>query len=184
MNEPPLEPILRKLRTEKIKKFIPKSSTVVDVGCGREAYFLNSISSSIKEGIGIDQSTENKKTGNLTFMRLPIARKIPLPDKTADCITMMAVLEHLDHPREILEESLRILKEGGILLMTSPTPVSKPILNLFALRLNLLSKRQIDEHKSYFWGSELRKLLLEIGFRKVENKYFELFFNNLIIARK
>ncbi|MCL4352885.1 class I SAM-dependent methyltransferase, partial [Patescibacteria group bacterium] len=45
---------------------------------------------------------------------------IPLPDNSFDAILCTEVLEHIVEPREAIEEFSRILKKGGLLIVTAP----------------------------------------------------------------
>ena len=46
---------------------------------------------------------------------------------------MNALLEHLDSPEELLLNALDILKNDGKLIMTTPTPILNPYLNLWRI---------------------------------------------------
>jgi SAM-dependent methyltransferase len=45
---------------------------------------------------------------------------IPLPDNSVDCIIMNNTLEHLHTPERAVDECHRILRQGGVLLVTVP----------------------------------------------------------------
>ena len=49
-----------------------------------------------------------------------INEHIPLPDNYVDCIIMNNVLEHVHNPKNTLAECRRVLKRGGVLLVTVP----------------------------------------------------------------
>jgi len=48
------------------------------------------------------------------------AGKVPLPDASADAVTCIELIEHLDHPEELMKEAKRILKPGGVFIVTTP----------------------------------------------------------------
>ena len=48
MTEPLLEPLLRKIRFEKVLKHIKHGTTVVDIGCGHTPHLLNRLEKYIK----------------------------------------------------------------------------------------------------------------------------------------
>mgnify|MGYP001594596229 CR=1 FL=1 len=101
-------------------------------------------------------------------------------------VTIIAVIEHLDHPQKILNEAFRILKEGGKLILTTPTPLAKPILEFLSFKLRLVDKNEILGHKNYFWTKDVKKMLAESGFKEngMNNYFFECYLNNLIIVQK
>ena len=98
-------------------------------------------------------------------------------------VTMMAVLEHLANPYEILNECYRILRDGGRLILTTPDLKSKLLLELLA-KLGLINMAEIADHKRYFRPNELKKKLVDIGFKKANDYFFEFHLNSLIIAKK
>lgn len=181
-----LDKLIRWLRFGKVKKYIPKNSLVCDIGCGSNPYFLKKISSFIKYGIGLDKNIKEYKDSKIELKNLEVFKNIPLDGGKFDVVTMMAVLEHLDHPEEALKESFRILKKGGKLILTTPTPLAKSILEILAFRLRLIDKEEIRSHKNYFWTKDIKKMLISAGFKKesIKNYFFEIFLNNLIIAKK
>jgi 2-polyprenyl-3-methyl-5-hydroxy-6-metoxy-1,4-benzoquinol methylase len=181
-----LDKIFRFLRTKKVIKYIPKNSIVCDIGCGENPYFLKKISKFIKKGVGFDLKVTEYKNSIIEVKNLKILDQIPLEKESVDVVTLLAVIEHLEQPQEILNEAFRILKNDGVLILTTPTPLSKPILEFLAFKMKLIDKNEIKNHKNYFWPKEIKKMLGKAGFRekKIKNYFFEFFLNSLIIAKK
>jgi 2-polyprenyl-3-methyl-5-hydroxy-6-metoxy-1,4-benzoquinol methylase len=181
-----LDKFIRYLRINKVKKHIPRGSVVCDIGCGKDFYFLKKISSLIKHGIGFDEEVSNYCSGNNELRNQKISDIIPLENESCDVVTMAAVLEHLIFPQEILNESIRILKNGGKLILTTPTPRSKLILNFLAFKLNLIDKNEINDHKNYFNHEDIKLMLLKSGFKEenIKISFFEFFLNSFIVAKK
>ena len=96
---------------------------------------------------------------------------------------MLAVLEHLDRPKEIIQECYRILKNNGVLLITVPSPRNRFLLNLLA-KFNLVRPEMIAQHKHYFTHIDLRKLYSDAGFKIIEIYSFQLGFNTIVRAIK
>jgi ubiquinone/menaquinone biosynthesis C-methylase UbiE len=109
---------------------------------------------------------------------------LPFGGEEFDVVTMTAVLEHLDNPGEVLTECYRVLRPGGRLLLTTPSPLAKPVLEFLAFRLGLISRREITDHKYYFSKRELRQLLGDIGFATPVVRYWQLGFNLFAVAEK
>jgi len=181
-----LDKFIRFLRFRKVTKYVPKNSIVCDIGCGKKPYFLKSIASFIKYGIGFDKDVEDYKNSKLEFKKLEISNHIPLGKESVDIVIMLAVLEHFENPREVLNESFRILKNNGKLILTTPTPLAKPILEFLAFKLKVINENEIKDHKNYFWPDDIKKMLLEVGFKRenIKNYFFECYLNNLVIAQK
>ena len=95
-----------------------------------------------------------------------------IDSSTIDQAFMFAVLEHLSFPKETLLEINRVLKNGGSLYLTTPTPSSKPILEFLAYKLRLIDEAEIRDHKHYFSKKELIEFCQEkIGKYKVPKEF-------------
>jgi len=101
--------------------------TWLDLGCGH--HILSPwrlaqervLTNKAKLVIGIDYDylslTKHKTIKNI--LRGDIG-KLPFPDNTFDLITSNMVFEHLDNPKDQLEEILRVLSKGGKLIFHTP----------------------------------------------------------------
>jgi len=182
-----LDKLLRKIRIGKIVKYIAKKNGIIcDVGCGAEPKFLLDLQDLISEGWGIDKETTTRTWNNkIQTIRRNLDGKISFPfnKNKFDYVTMLATLEHFKFPKEVLRESWRVLKPKGVLIITIPSPIAKPILEFLAL-LGVISREEIKDHHHYYPKKELISLLKEIGFDNIKHGYFELGFNQRIIAKK
>ena len=115
------------LRREVLNLLSPQS-TLVDIGCGHRAMLLRFFSSYVKKAYGIDlEISETIVDGNVQIM-YGNAEAIPLPDHSADVVTMYYVVEHLRDPNQVFLECKRILKPGGSLVLIVPCKFYPPIL--------------------------------------------------------
>jgi ubiquinone/menaquinone biosynthesis C-methylase UbiE len=184
MTEELLEPYLRKIRINKIKKHIPADGILCDVGCGFNASFLRDISDYVSEGYGFDKKIEETRINNIHVKNADIEVRIPLEDRYVDCVTMLAVFEHLNHPKRVLSECVRILKPKGTLVLTTPAPMSKPLLEFLSFKLGIVSPAEIADHKHYYSKKELFDLLQGAGLTDIKCNSFEFGLNNMAIAFK
>ena len=188
MKEELLEPILRNVRIRKVRKYLTKYITknciLCDIGCGSNAKFLLDMSDYISKGYGFDKKIDNKRINNVYIQNAEITNSIPLEDQSIDCVTLLAVLEHLNNPAKVLSECYRILKFGGILVLTTPSPFSKPILEFLAFKLKIISPAEIADHKHYYSKEKLTKILEETGFKDIKTHSFEFGLNNLAVSFK
>ena len=170
--------ILRHIRIWKIRPHLKSGVVLCDIGCGPHAKLLYDLSGYIKEGIGLDKKILESREGNITLKNIFIEDKLPMPDKSVDAITLLAVLEHLEKPVEILKEAKRILRSEGILLITVPTPFNRPF-GEFLSRFDATMRSEYSDHKRYYSKSLLREHLASAGFdlSKVKINYFELGMN-------
>ena len=93
---------------------------LIDIGCGRMRA-SQVLGSQISEYVGVDHpSTVRMYPSDKRPHLLCDASEIPVANNSFDTALMLAVIEHLDKPKEALDECFRILKKDGILIMTIP----------------------------------------------------------------
>lgn len=101
---------------------------LVDLGCGTGANLpmLRQAIGSSGEVFGLDFSAlalqfagDQVNLSNL-YLSQGDAMQLPLRDCVADCVTMLDVLEHLPDDDKALSEVFRILKPGGVLVLSVP----------------------------------------------------------------
>lgn len=177
------EPIFQELRIRKILEHVPKGGTLIDVGCDQPQVFIDRVREEMKECIGVDIAVTPHEYGNVKIFQQDIEKKIRLPSNKANVITMLAVLEHMKHPTEIIAECYRMLKPDGVLLVTVPSPNSRPLLEVFSV-LGLVRKEMIEQHENYFTKEHLQRLCKKAGFRTVFVEHFELGCNTFLKAVK
>lgn len=175
------------MRYAKVKNLVPPVSVLCDLGCGPEGHFLQLLLASgiIVKGYGFDRKISKVTGRGIVLSPLDLdGGSIPLANESIDCVTMLALLEHLRRPAEVLQDVFRVLKPGGKIILTIPSPRSKPLLEFLAFRLQLISVEEIRDHKHYFSEKEIRQLLGDIGFTSIIYKRFQLGLNQLVSALK
>lgn len=177
--------IIASLRYSKVRAYILDNSILCDLGCGFNGAFLLTQSNRIAKGYGFDKKVTSELLGNIYLQSIEnIEKGIPLESNSVNCITMLALLEHLNDYTGVLKEALRILEPGGRVLLTTPTPAAQPVLEFLAFKLGIISRDEIEDHKRYFNRKELVKALEEAGYNKCFWKSFQFGFNQLAIAYK
>lgn len=107
----------RKGLYENISAFADKiTGKTLDIGCGQKPY-ESLFSSSQYVGLEIDtQENRQNKKANLFYN----GKTFPFQDGEFDSVIANEVFEHVFNPNEFLEEIHRVMRTGGILLMTVP----------------------------------------------------------------
>ncbi len=107
---------------------LKKEDVIADIGCaaGRQLLVM---AKNIDSGVGVDiaqpfidtaeSEARNRQITNVKFYRSEIER-LPLLDAAFDKVICAEVLEHVFDKEVALKELLRILKPGGLLLITVP----------------------------------------------------------------
>lgn len=123
------------------------SKKILDVGCG-EAPHRNLFNTCEYTGIDVKGGGHDDILKNVdTYFN---GVDIPFPDESFDIVIFSEVLEHVEHPEEIISEISRVLKKNGILYLTIPfvwdehaTPFDFRRLTTFGLR-QLLSINHLE----------------------------------------
>lgn len=108
-----------------IAQKLVKGKRVVDIACGDGygSYLMSKYASKVT-GIDISQDAVNYAkecyvAENLNFIE-GSAFNIPLEDKCVDVVVSFETIEHHDLHEEMMAEVLRILKNDGLLIISSP----------------------------------------------------------------
>jgi len=182
MNEELFEPWFRMIRVKKIIQWIPHNAIVCDIGCGFDAQFLKLISSSIKRGYGFDRKVATVQQDNLIIENHDLDEPLPLSDDSVDCITLIAVLEHLSNPDTVFSEMKRVCRPKGRIIITTPTPRSRPLLEFLSFKLGLVSPDEISDHKHYWSLEEIRDLFRRHNFCVLEMRTFSCGLNSFAVG--
>lgn len=171
-------------RALKIRPYVSRSDKVLDFGCGSNATLLRSLSNKITSGIGIDYDVADGAIGkNIRTMTFRYVHTLPFRKGEFDKIIMLAVLEHFDRKQSatLLKEFRRVLKKGGQLIITTPTPVAKPILEFLANKLHLISSSEISDHEHYYSREDYSVLARQTKFTVQSYETFQINLNSLAV---
>lgn len=99
---------------------------VVDLasGEGYGAAWIAQVAATVV-GVDIDEASVRYANvrygsmGNLKFAQGDI-ENLPLADGCADAVTCFEAIEHVPNPRRVVEETVRILKPGGLFFVSTP----------------------------------------------------------------
>ena len=177
---------LRKIRFEAASRYLKfeKNDTVIDIGCGRQARLGWILRWNIGNYTGIDLEVPQLKIGNISLVTADLEKTIPVPGGKADKIIGAAILEHLDSPDTLMKECSRILKKGGVLVLTTPAPPMADIILKLMVVTRVIRADEVFDHKHYYDLEGLRKLADKAKLKTVLAKRFLLGTNNLLIAEK
>lgn len=157
------------------KNYEETNHKLLDLGAGEGALSLKLK----KFGFDVyatDISAEIFKVKDIPFKIANLDKNIPYTDNFFDCIVCVELLEHLKNPWITMEEIRRVLKQNGLLVLTTPN-----IHNLSSkLRFFLFNKfygfnatkiTSPMEHIHPFTVTELKLMLNENGFKLLKILY-------------
>lgn len=98
-------------RFEKIK------GSVIDLGCGLRPFELDILRySDTYTGVDWSNSLHDTKADIVADLNQPLS----IESESLDSVVSFEVLEHLSEPQVMLKEANRILKKGGVLILSMP----------------------------------------------------------------
>lgn len=167
------------IRIRHVMEHISPDKNCLDIGCGNNRLIQmhrdrggDGLGVDIYDWGGVDRVVED-------------CSKMDFDDKSFDCITLVACLNHIDNREEVLQEAHRILKDDGIVIVTMLTPFLSIIWHKWAFWDKDQHERGMKPGEVYgFTEEELRATLEGAGFSIGRKRRFSWGLNNIYIAEK
>lgn len=168
LDDPSFHSALRDLKTQTFRKHLKRLMSfttpgeVLDVGCAM-GFFMEV---AVEEGWsawGVEVSEEaariaQRRFGDRVFHG--VLSEAKFPDGRFDLVVMFDVIEHIVDPNEILREASRVLKSGGLLMITTP--------DIGSLSAKAMGKTwthfKASEHLCFFNRRTIKSFLAHWGF--------------------
>ena len=170
-----------------------RGGRILDIGCGSVPYFLLNAEFSHKFGVdkvtyGESQCTLCEERGiHFTDFDFEKESALPFDDQYFDTVTMLAVIEHMEPTRlpTMIAEVRRVLKTGGVCIVTTPAPWTDALLKMMA-KLRLVSPVEINEHKATYGRPTMAAAFAAVGFEPamICSGYFEMLMNVWMTAQR
>lgn len=161
-----------------VREHLPVGGTVLDVGCG-SALVADRIADLDGLYVGLDFGGHH-----ITYARDKLSRRpgplesvvcrgdgesLPFPDAAFDVLVMSEVIEHLMQPEKAVWEVSRVLRTGGVFVMTtnnaSEVPLYSPLSHLFAwIEKSVGAERpELISRRPWIWPEPIDPELLPEG---------------------
>ena len=182
-----VDKIIAKFRSREIKKnFNLENKKILDFGCGSNFKELKSRYSDCSKITLIDKLGEPFKHENTEFINFnndlnDLDQKITYKDY--DFIFLLAVIEHLDKPENIIKILKKKISDNGILFITAPGKKSKWILEFLGYKLKIINAELLKEHKRYYDELEYEKLSKLADIKIIKFYYFEFGLNTVCLMK-
>lgn len=102
-----------------LKKQFAPACTFLDLGCGG-GFLTNALAQEGFQVSGIDLSASSlaiarsaDASRSVKYIQANV-NQIPFPDGVFDAVSALDLLEHVDHPEQVIQEATRALKPGGL----------------------------------------------------------------------
>jgi 2-polyprenyl-3-methyl-5-hydroxy-6-metoxy-1,4-benzoquinol methylase len=159
-----VSPFLRSRRIAAARPFLEKGN-LLDVGC-RTGELARDVDPA--KYVGVDQDEESIAIARRKF---PAHRFLTLAEFSAsprasqfDQIVGLAVIEHVDDPKEWLAWLRSLLKPGGQIILTTPHPSARWLHEVGAT-IGLFSREGAKEHRELINRDRMTELAEASGFR-------------------
>jgi SAM-dependent methyltransferase len=140
----------------KFQKFIKKSDTVLDFGCGG-GFLLSNLTCKKKLGIEINETARINaiKLGIDCFDNIDL-----IEDSSVDVVISSHCLEHTTSPHDVIIKIYNKLKSGGTIIIVVP-------IDSFRVKYK---PNNVDNHLYSFSPMNLGNLLNSVGFKDIQVK--------------
>lgn len=158
---------------------ITEGKVVLDIACG-SGYGTYLMAKKAKKvyGVDIDEQTieyakENYSGNNIEYI-VGDGVSIPLKDKSVDIVVSYETIEHIEKYDIFMKEVKRVLKDGGLFLLSTPNDVEYGEGNHYHIHeftyqeLQDLVKQYFKFHKDYFQTLWLYSSILPLDMQKSE----------------
>ena len=176
-----LDHFLQHWRIGVAQRFVRDGDRLLDIGC-YDRNLIDRVLPRIQMAVGVDVSVPSATDDRVEILCGSFPEDLNFDDAAFDCITILAVFEHVKDPKALAAECARILAPGGRVILTVPHPWVDTLLDIL-LFLRLADGMAAEEHHGFDVGRtqsifETQGLPLHLDHR------FQLGFNRLYVFEK
>jgi SAM-dependent methyltransferase len=170
-----------------------RPASLADIGSGR-GFLLDQLADRGLEGmVGVDVF-DDVASDRWEYRPADITERLPLEDASMECVVAGEIIEHVPNPDHLVREVRRVLRPGGMLVVSTPNLVSwaNRVLVPFGIqplgtetssevamgrRFRVLGQgNQVQGHLKVFTHRALGEILERYGFTVVEKHGVPAFF--------
>jgi 2-polyprenyl-3-methyl-5-hydroxy-6-metoxy-1,4-benzoquinol methylase len=146
---------------------------IVDVGCG-SGRLRAALGDRAARYVGVDAVRYDGFPTGAQLLTVDLDREpIVLPDAAADAVVALETVEHLENPRRLMRELVRIVRPGGVVIVS--TPNQRSLLSLMTLvtkgRFNEFQDVDYPAHRTALLDVDLARIAAECGLSDIEIRF-------------
>jgi SAM-dependent methyltransferase len=176
-----LDRLLQRWRAGVAARWIRPGDRLLDVGCF-DRTLIDQVQDRLSCAVGVDLEIEPREDGRVRLLRGPFPDDFEFEPGSFDCLTSLAVLEHVEDPAGFAEACCRVLRPGGRAVLTVPHPVVDRLLDGL-IPLRLADGMSAEEHHGFDVG-ETVPIFERAGFQLRTACAFQLGLNRLFVFEK
>jgi ubiquinone/menaquinone biosynthesis C-methylase UbiE len=119
----------------------PRTGKILEIGCSA-GYFTHKLQGRADEVYGIDINREHIEQARQKYPDIHFhcadCETLPYDDATFDVVVMLEVYEHVADRQQLVGEIARVLRPGGMLILSTPHRGMFSFLDSFHLKLRLM----------------------------------------------
>jgi SAM-dependent methyltransferase len=152
-----------------------RGGVLVDVGCGGGA-LRQFLGDRFDRYVGVDAVRYDELPDDVEFHRCDLdGDALLVPSSAGDVVVAVETIEHLENPRRLVRELVRIARPNGWVVVTTPNQLSW--LSLATLvakhRFSAFQDSSYPAHISALLEVDLVRIFTECGLREVETRFSE-----------
>jgi ubiquinone/menaquinone biosynthesis C-methylase UbiE len=164
----PLQRYWQRERFRIIQRFVTEASLILDIGCGTSRIVQN-----IPNVVGMDIAIRK-----LRWLRTPgrwllqgDLGRLPFQDEAFDAVICSEVIEHMLREHVHLEEFVRVIRPGGLLILSTPDYSRRVWRALEWTYAKVFPGGYVTEHVNPYTYAGLRRELEELGLEVLDSAY-------------
>ncbi len=133
-----------------------RRGVILDVGCGGGA-LRGFVEPPFDRYVGTDLVRYESFPAECEFHPANLDQGLPLPECFADTVVAAEIIEHLENPRALMRELIRVAKPGDTIIVTTPNQLS------FLSLLTLITKHRFTMFQDVHYPVDLLRMASEAG---------------------
>jgi len=176
-----LDRVLQRWRIDKAIAHVRTGDRLLDIGC-HEGELIERVLGRVAAATGVDPVAVPRELPRLRILRGVFPGELDFTPASFDCITALAVLEHVPDPAGFARACAAMLAPGGRVVVTVPHATVDRILDVLIAR-RLVDGMAYEEHHG-FEAASTKALFEDVGLGLVLCHRFQLGLNCLYVFAK